>query len=81
MAYRLAIRGRFDCCVPLFQLLKVEKRLGDIQPERERGGWGGGEGRGGDGKRGKPPPKDGEIWGEDRRNEEREGERLRQKGR
>lgn len=41
---------------------------------RERGG-------GGDGKRGKPPPKDGEIWGEDRRNEEREGERLRQKGR
>lgn len=77
MAYRLAIRGRFDCCVPLFQLLKVEKRLGDIQPEREGGGGGGG----GDGKRGKPPPKDGEIWGEDRRNEEREGERLRQKGR
>lgn len=44
MAYRLAIRGRFDCCVPLFQLLKVEKRLGDIQPER---GGGGGMGRGG----------------------------------
>lgn len=44
MAYRLAIRGRFDCCVPLFQLLKVEKRLGDIQPERGGGGgWEEGE--------------------------------------
>lgn len=47
MAYRLAIRGRFDCCVPLFQLLKVEKRLGDIQPERGGGGEGEGMGRGG----------------------------------
>lgn len=37
MAYRLAIRGRFDCCVPLFQLLKVEKRLGTYN-QRERGG-------------------------------------------
>lgn len=37
--------------------------------------------RGGGRRGGKPPPKDGEIWGEDRRNEEREGERLRQKGR
>lgn len=43
MAYRLAIRGRFDCCVPLFQLLKVEKRLGTYN-QRERGGGEEGEG-------------------------------------